>query len=102
MKILRVGDVDVLLDDWDCLRLCRYKWRVKDNGQGHKSIVRTERKKGVHRTIYMHREIMNTPKGMDCHHKEGNTFDNRREMLKNLTPDEHKKIERFVKVRVEI
>lgn len=38
----------------------------------------------------MHREIMNTPKGMECHHKNGNTFDNRRKTnLENLTKQEH-------------
>jgi len=94
MKILKVGNVDVFLDDWDWLRLCRYKWRVKNNGQGHKSIARTYQKKGIHYTVYMHREIMNTPEGMECHHKEGNTFDNRKEMLENLTKQEHMKKDR--------
>lgn len=84
----------MLLDDWDWLRLCKYKWRVKDHGQDYKNIVRTERKNGEHRTIYMHREIMNTPKGMECHHKERNTFDNRSEMLENLTKEEHVKKDR--------
>jgi len=42
----------------------------------------------------MHREIMNTPEGMECHHKEGNTFDNRKEMLENLTKQEHMKKDR--------
>lgn len=91
MKVLKVGDVDVLLDDWDWLRLCRYKWRVKGHGKGYKNIARTERKNGKHHTIYMHREIMNTPEGMECHHIEGNTFDNRKEMLENLTKEEHLK-----------
>ena len=91
MKILKIGNVDVLLDDWDWLRLCRYKWRAKDNGQGHKSIARTERKNGLHRTIYMHREIAQTPEGLDCHHKKtyGNAIDNRKENLENLTKSEH-------------
>lgn len=89
MKILKVGNVEVLLDDWDWLRLCRYRWRIKDNGSGHKSIVYTTRKNGKHYTIYMHREIMKTPKGMECHHKNGNTFDNRKGNLVNLTKEEH-------------
>lgn len=89
MKTLKVGNVDVLLDDWDWLRLCRYKWRVKGDGKCHKSIARTVRKDGLHFTIYMHREVMQTPLGMECHHKKGNTFDNRKEMLENLTKEEH-------------
>ena len=94
MKILKVGDVDVLLDDDDWLRLCKYSWVVKDNGRGHKSIARCKRENGKRVTIYIHREVMNTPKGMDGHHKEGNTFDNRKEMLENLTKEEHMRKDR--------
>jgi len=90
MKILRVGYNDILLDDWDWLRLCKYKWRVKNNGLGHKSIARTYRKKGIHYTVYMHRDIMKTPEGMECHHKNENPFDNQTENLENLTPTEHR------------
>ncbi len=84
----------VLLDDWDWLRLCRYKWRIHNNGAGHKYIARNYRKKGKQYTVYMHREIMKTPEDMECHHKEGNTFDNRTEMLENLTKQEHMKKDR--------
>jgi len=98
MKILKVGNVDVLLDDWDWLRLCRYKWRLKDNGIGHKSIARVQRKHGKVKTIYMHREIMNTPAGLETHHKKtyGDAIDNRKENLENLTKAEHnKKLEEY-------
>ena len=90
MKILKVGDAMVLLDDWDWLRLCRYKWRVK-KCRSQRYIARDTYKDGIHRTVYMHRVIMDTPDNMECHHKEGNTFDNRTEMLENLTKLEHKK-----------
>lgn len=95
MKILKVNGNDVLLDDWDWLRLCRYKWRVKDNGLGHNSIVRSGKKQGKACTIYMAREIMDTPDNMECHHKNGNTFDNQRENLENLTKQEHMKKDGF-------
>lgn len=88
MKILKVGNVDVLLDDWDWLRLCRYKWRVKQVDKYQRYIVRTERRNGKHCTIYLHREVMNAPDGMDVHHKESNTFDNRKEMLE-IVPKGH-------------
>jgi len=94
VKILVVNGINVLLDDWDWIRLCRYKWRVSDNGKGHKCIARGKRVNGKRCTIYMHRVIMNTPKGMECHHKEGNTFDNRKEKLENLTKQEHMKKDR--------
>ena len=101
MKILKVKDVDILLDDWDWLRLCRYKWRVKNDGRNHKYVARTERKNGEHRTIYMHREIMNTSKGMECHHKEGNAFDNRKGMLENLTKEEHMRKDRELQLQLQ-
>ena len=90
MKILKVGDVEVLLDDWDWLRLCRYKWIVK-KCRSQRYIARSIRKNRKVQTIYIHRVVMNTPEGMECHHKEGNTFDNRSEMLENLTKQEHMK-----------
>jgi len=91
MKILKVGDVDVLLDDWDWLRLCRYKWRVKtvsDNGK-RKYIVRDYRKNGKKFTVYMHRDVMNCPKGKEVHHEEGNFWDNRKEKLEVMTSFDH-------------
>jgi len=94
MKILKVQGVDVLLDDWNWLRLCRYKWRIKNNGKDHKSIARTYQKKGIHYTVYMAREIMNTPENMECHHKNGNTFNNQTENLENLSKQEHMKKDR--------
>jgi len=94
MKILKVGNVDVLLDDWDWLRLCRYKWRVKKVNAYQSYIVRTKRKDRKVITIYMHRVIMNTPDDLECHHKYGNTFDNQTENLENLTKQEHMKKDR--------
>ena len=93
MKILKVGNVDVLLDDWDWLRLCKYKWRVKKCRDQY-YIARDTYKRGVHRTVYMHRVVMNTPEGMECHHKKGNTFDNQKIELENLTKQEHMKKDR--------
>jgi len=94
MKTLVVDGVNVLLDDWDWLRLCRYKWRVKtvsDNGK-RKYIVRDCRKNGKRLTIYIHRAVMNCPEGMEVHHKEGNFWDNRKEMLEVVTSIVHTNI----------
>ena len=88
MKVLVVQDVEVLLDDWDWLRLCGYKWRIKSNGKGQKCLVCVTRQLRKSRTIHMDRDVMKTPDGMECYHKEGNVFDNRKEMLENLTKDE--------------
>ena len=96
MKTLRVHDgktqiVDVLLDDWDWLRLCRYKWRVKTvSAHGkRKYIARDQRIKGKKITIYIHREVMNYPKGMEVHHVDGHFWDNRKEKLEVMTSIDH-------------
>ena len=94
MRILKVGNVDVKLDDYDWLRFCRYKWRIKKVDKRQSYVVRTMRKKGKHYTIYMHREVMNAPDDMEVHHIKGDTFDNRREELRMVTKIEHGKITR--------
>jgi len=94
MKILVVNGIDVLLDDWDWLRVCRYKWRVKtvsDNGK-RKYIVRDQRRPGKKETIYLHRDVMNCPKGMEVHHVEGNFWDNRKEKLQIMESIDHTNI----------
>jgi len=93
VKILMVNGVEVLLDDWDWLRLCRYKWRVK-KCRNQRYIARDTYKGGIHCTVYIHRVIMDTPEGMECHHKDGNTFNNQTENLENLTKLKHMKKDR--------
>ena len=91
MKILKVGNTDVLLDDWDWLRLCRKKWRIKKVNPYQSYVVRTYRKKGKHYTVYIHREIINPPDNMEVHHKDGNAFNNQKENLEVLTKEQHGK-----------
>lgn len=83
----------LMIDDWDWLRLCKYKWRVK-KCRSQRYIARDTYKNGIHLTVYMHRVIMKTPEGMECHHKNRNTFDNQTENLENLTKQGHKKKDR--------
>lgn len=60
--------------------LSRYKWRLlKDY------VARSERANGSHKTILIHRQIMNSPVGMDTDHRNGNKLDNRRENLRICT-----------------
>ena len=99
MKILKVNGIDVLLDDYDWLRLCRYKWRVKvvsAHGK-RKYIVRSKWDKQKRRstTIYMHRDVMNCPKGMEVHHIEGNFWDNRKEKLEMMTSIVHTELHKI-------
>ena len=91
MKTLKVDGIDVLLDDYDWLRLCRYKWKIKvvsAHGK-RKYIARQQRVKGKMVTFYLHRVVMNCPKGMEVHHIEGNFWDNRKEKLEMMTSFTH-------------
>jgi len=45
---------------------------------------------GKQHTVRMHREIANTPPGFQCHHKNLDPLDNRRENLQNVTPSHHR------------
>ncbi len=74
-----------ILEPPDYYRLKHFKWFVHGN-QGkfyahRKTIIKNEWTK----TISMHREIMNAPKGKLVDHKNGDSLDNRRENLRFAT-----------------
>lgn len=48
----------------------------------------------VIKSIPLHRLIMNNPEGMDVHHKNGNTLDNRKENLQIMTKLEHARLKK--------
>lgn len=51
--------------------------------------ARIENRDGKRRMIYMHREIMGFPEGMDVDHKNGDMLDNRDENLRAATRSEN-------------
>ena len=66
-----------IVDDWNYERLNQWKWHVKKGV----STWYAERK-GANGTIKMHRLIMNTPKGKDTDHKDGNGLNNKENNLR--------------------
>lgn len=58
-----------------------HRWYLSFDGRKKRYVRRSEQG----RTIYMHREIMNPPKGMEVDHINGNGLDNRRENLRLCT-----------------
>lgn len=71
----------VLVDDEDYSELSKYRWRKSTFGYAIRHIMVD--KKVVN--IWMHRQIMNTPKGMDTDHINRNRLDNRRSNLRVAT-----------------
>ena len=75
-----------LIDNEDFERVNQFKWyAIWQEGLNGFYAVRTDYTFGKHQTIYMHREIMNTPDGLQCDHINRETLDNRRVNLRNCT-----------------
>lgn len=87
MKVLQIhrykgkSDLLALVDDADFKVVSIYKWH--ENKQGYLSANINNR------CVYIHRFIMNSPKGLVIDHINGNRLDNRRENLRACTVREN-------------
>jgi hypothetical protein len=79
----------VLVDDEDYPILSQWNWCCVSN---NKKYVKTNfSENGKQKPVYMHRFIMQAPKGMDVDHINGNPLDNRKENLRVCTHSENKR-----------
>ena len=76
MRIEIKPDVFVLVDEQDAELVRSHKWQV--NPRYVMASIES-------RTVYLHRLIMNAPKGMCVDHINGNRLDNRRANLRLVT-----------------
>jgi hypothetical protein len=84
-----------IVDDADFDVLSQYKWRIfkkKDTSYAISSCARAGSKR---QTIYMHREVAQTPKGMDTDHRNGDGLNNQRSNLRVCTSMENKRNRRI-------
>lgn len=83
MKVIRLTNfsLDVLIDDEDYEYLSQFKWHLAKRGYA----VRSTWANNKPDTIYMHREIMQTPRGMDTDHIDLNKINNQRSNLRICT-----------------
>jgi len=72
------------VDDEDYERLSIHKWYALE-GVKRFYAARNVPCDGGQKRIFMHREIMNTPKGVQVDHKNGNDLDNRKDNLRNCS-----------------
>jgi len=80
------GEV-ALVDDDDFDILSKHKWTYSGNGYAYRMEYSNNCK--TRRHILMHREIMDTPSGMDTDHINKNTLDNRRCNLRVCTTQQN-------------
>jgi len=73
-----------IVDDADYEWLMQWKWCAA-NFRGKFYAIRAVNEKLKRTTIQMHRQIMDTPPGMETDHINGNSLDNRRENLRVCT-----------------
>lgn len=79
MKIIPLTkDKFTLVDDEDYNQLNKYKWCVMSQGYAARGI----RISGKSYLVLMHRAILNSPKGFDIDHINGNKLDNRKSNLR--------------------
>ena len=73
-----------LVDDRDFVKLNKYKWQAEVQPDTVYA-MRRPRIDGKSVTIKMHRQIMNTPKGIDTDHRDRNGLNNQRYNLRKCT-----------------
>ena len=86
MKQIKLTQGEVaLVDEEDFEELNQYKWCVNKKCYNGFIAVRNEGKPPHRQTIYMHRAIINCPKGSEVDHINHNPLDNRRCNLRICT-----------------
>jgi len=81
MKILKLNQgKEVLIDDEDFDRVNLYRWSVQKRKNGFRAMRKP--KPGEDQNIYLHRYILNVPRGLEIDHINHNQLDNRRSNLR--------------------
>jgi hypothetical protein len=86
-KIKLTQDKEAIVDDDDYGVLMEHKWCAHKQVNGKFYVARSSPRdsNGKQKTIRMHRQITNAPKGMYVDHINGNPLDNRKENLRICT-----------------
>lgn len=71
-----------IVDDEDYEFLSQWKWYAGKERDGKYRAMRKQKEDGKWRTIYMHRVILNAPRGVVIDHINGDSLDNRKANLR--------------------
>lgn len=79
---------ECIVDTEDFAYLDQFHWRAVKSAHCYYA-VRRKTVRGKTTYIKMHRELMWCPKGLDVHHINGNSLDNRKHNLRRMLPEDH-------------
>lgn len=85
-----------LVDNEDFLMLSEHSWYIHKTTNPKNFYARTN-VKGIKKNFYMHRMIMNFPKGKEIDHINGNKLDNRKSNLRICTRQENGRNINYIK-----
>jgi hypothetical protein len=80
-----IGNYKIQISKGDFWRLKIYHYFPSPQKNGSVYFQRQTQLNFRRQTYYLHREIMNTPKGLDCDHRDGNTLNFLHRNLRNCT-----------------
>jgi len=86
-----------LVDDSDFERVNQFKWCCTKHGHTYYAHRTIRTSPTTHIKIYLHRFILNSPKGKEVDHINRNALDNRRENLRHVTSFQNKLNQRIRK-----
>lgn len=89
VELILKGQFRVLYDTDDQHLITPHKWTIKKSAHCFYCVKRRYKTSDAN-FAKMHRHIMQTPPGLECHHINFNSLDNRRCNLINLTPADHR------------
>jgi hypothetical protein len=81
-----------LVDDGDYESLIKYKWFAQKSGTRYyagRNVWGGTRKRPKISYVFMHRCLLDTPKGMEVDHIDGNGLNNQKSNLRNVTKREN-------------
>ena len=90
MKLISLTrGLSCLVDDQDYESMRKFKWYAAKDKRTYYAVRNIKKADGSHSRINMHREINQTPSGMDTDHINGDGLDNRRMNLRSCIHSEN-------------